>query len=1212
MKGFARSPLMVLTLSLLPTASSSAWAQSDREAGLFAEAQQLPMRAQSVAIEVRGGEATVAILQTFENPGQRVAQADFRMPMPEGASLDGFGYWRGERYLESSLREKGEAQVRHRGAAEKGRASGLAKSSAGAVSFSVYPVEAGGSQRVLVRLRLPVVNELGRSHISLPVASLLGGAPVKTMVDARLEAESGVKEWGFEGGAPVMLQRGERTLHLAAQVATVGHLWWREKRDPLEVRADAVPLAEGDHGLVIKAFLSSQGYEDLVRRTVVFVDASFSMRRKLVQVERALRRLGPSTEIHGVASGHEVFTAPGELLKSIEGGALGHSLDPFLLRAGLRAQGCEGGGRCLVLSDGPGVSEGMGGTEVRALVLAEAEEAAHYVDRLPGGTEVHRVDGDSGSKLDARVDRMVRPILRVISVRSLAGHPVELLDPVRDVAAGGVLRVSARVAQISPLEVWLEAAGGERLLTVPAEPAAPLAGPIVRRSVYRSELARMMRRYRRALKDEATPRVDLEALRAEIVALSLREDIPTALTARQVDDPELSLAAIKGGDPHLTIADRPDRTAAYAIYPFGELRSMVRDEARGEWVDRFLAPRHWSERAYAVGLFETFDDGTTSSRETFYLLDDRAPNAQLAWIDDNLVVDTRKSTWEVSMVRVLAPRMPPVVLAAVGNKWKTPTDDLPARFEVEIRDRAGNRSAFAVRIQGGELEVEGEGYGAEDRPRQLPVEKVRLQARGAGPYSASLDGNTMFVQLPTGRVRFAVDDLGLQSLDVLSFLELEVGSEDTGRKYLVGLRDGHLLALTCRQGDCRAEAVEGTFSAHPVRGLVRYRDQILVAILGQGLFRLVGERLVRTDYELPTRFVSALAVLGSRVYVGTLYDGLWRLVGPRAIKTRFPVSHVDGLELIHGRLWIRSVGGRYLRRGTDRFVRRGAPSLEVGQDDLTSVVAHCGRVYAGGFDSGLFEVSDDGRLVSVPLSKRGSIRARHVNALASFDGSLWVGTEAGLIEVRDQTRRWVLKSAVHGLASGQSGLAVASSGGVYVVPNAGGAADRRDVANTGARSAFSTVGWFEGSLYAGSIDGLYRIDGDRMQPLGGLEGYRGGWVTALLGTEEGLFIGSYADGVWRLPGRDRAVHAVTGLEDMWVPFRGLAGFDGGLWVGGLGMSPRWRRSEDGQVYRWAVPARDVNDVVLLGNGRALLATDEGPVWLKRAPARVAVDARRLR
>ncbi|MEL6187758.1 MAG: hypothetical protein AAFU79_24310, partial [Myxococcota bacterium] len=558
------------------------------------------------------------------------------------------------------------------------------------------------------------------------------------------------------------------------------------------------------------------------------------------------------------------------------------------------------------------------------LALADPEELQHVQGRLPGGAVVHR-DADPSARLAERIDALVRPSLRIVGVQAASGAPVELLDARRSAPAGSVLRLPARLPNLEPVDLELEVAGQPLPFRVTPQLARGEEAKGVRRAVYRAELARMARRFRTASGDERV------SLKERITALSLREDIPTAFTARQVDDPELSLAAIKGGDPHLTLADVPDRSGAVAIYPFGEIRELVRDWARREWVDRFLAPRHWPEHAYRVDVQERFIDGTQDRRHVWYLLDDALPEVDIS-VEEELVVVRTEDAAGVSSVRALADGRATVLTNGVG--WQVGLDELPQTFELEIRDRAGNLSRREVVQNEGGIEVRVVPEWAPAKPT-IPQARLSIRAEGHGRYPARWFQGQLEVQAGRSLLRIPEPPRGLASLQVEAHLEL---GQD---RHLLGFADGSLLDVDCREA-CRAGSVEGTRRAHPVRGLAAHGGRVFVAVLGVGLMELEDGRLRPSEVPLPTRFVSDVIAFRGKLYVATLYDGLWRIVAGRGIKTRFPGAHVDHLEVAGERLALVTGSGRFERVGTDRFRRTGDARFSTGQDDLTSIAQHRG------------------------------------------------------------------------------------------------------------------------------------------------------------------------------------------------------------------------------------------------------------------------------
>ena len=104
------------------------------------------------------------------------------------------------------------------------------------------------------------------------------------------------------------------------------------------------------------------------------------------------------------------------------------------------------------------------------------------------------------------------------------------------VAEGGVLRLFGRIDDRSDVEVrgTIDDEPFSEILTVGMLDGGSPVASAVRRGVFREVLASWMDRYRHE---------PGEALKNRIVEVSLREGIPTALTALQVDDPRLAAVA---------------------------------------------------------------------------------------------------------------------------------------------------------------------------------------------------------------------------------------------------------------------------------------------------------------------------------------------------------------------------------------------------------------------------------------------------------------------------------------------------------------------------------------------------------------------------------------------------------------------------------------------------------------------------------------------
>ena len=1195
------SPLALLAL-LAP--SSPVFAQDDTRAGLFTEARQLPMVSQAMHLQVDGDEAVLHLSQVFVNDGPALGQADYQLHLPQGATVESFGFWNEDRYLEARLQARDEARAAHTAAAGEGRQTAILEREGSVHAFSVYPVEAGASKQIELRLRLPVESEGGRRELRLPVDELLGQPGAVSAVSVDLSSERPLAEVGLSTthGDAV----GYRMLRQQAQemlLATTTHealvLHWQEDAPALDLVARAAQTPDGT-ALALRVALNEVEEQAATwSRVVVVVDGSRSMARRQRAVEAALARV------------EEVATVP-VIQRRLEVDRLTWTE----VEAALGGQGCEAESRCVVLTDAqlPGIGAAEG-HPAELLVLADPHEASHFAGQLPPRAAVVQPGVDPAARLRAAVDQAVLPVMTVTRL-TVDGRDLTPLSPGPwRLAEGGLLRLSV-----------LDGAGsldGRTLRVEALVNGAPLAREVVvqpagegadrvRKAVFRDQLAAMMRGW----KDQPE-----EDLKERITALSLREGIPTAFTSLQVDDPELSLVAIKPGDPTLSLEGSPGVTEVVAWYPFGQARRLRAED--GQFSDRFLVPRAWEERAYRVDTFSRRADGRVVQQGVWYVLDEAAPEARLSLEAGELVVHTGPQTPEIGAVEVHAPgqtwRLARTEEQALD--WRWPAAELPEAFTVVVRDRAGNVARWPARIEESGLVVEAQGREGARQAQVAEALPALVPSLAAGEGSMQVEGHLAVVHLADQSLRFDARGLGLRSLRLTAATRVE------GR-LLLGTAGGDLLDLRCLEADavagalpgmgCVARRLETGRPEHPITGIVPLPDGgALVGVLGDGLYTLRGERLARSPHNVGSRFVTGIVrAPDGDVLIGTAYNGLWRLPSGRgeAVRSTFPHTHVSGLrapgDLLAAlpvlEVEVDSGHGRFLRLARDRFQYDGPGlnELQAGAPDLVDLAVVGDQTWVAGFDSGLWRVGPEGERVVVPLDLR--VAETRINTLALHAGRLWLGTEGGLLSLDpdrpEGSLRRELPAATHDLDSGARGLSVATSEGLYVVDGDG--ARRVDLEGPQALPGVGTgrylsVAWHGGDLYAGTLDGLIHlraIDGAfEAAPITAADGLEASWVTALLSDGDRLWVGTYADGLWTVQGGSVAV--VPELAGQWIPPHALARVGPELWVGGIGMAPV-RLSETGRAQAVSIPVRDVNAVLPAPDGGLWMATSDGLVRVR--------------
>ncbi len=1182
-------------------APTTALAQDDTAAGLFTEARQLPLVSQAIAVEVDGDDALLHLTQVFANDGEALAQADYALRLPESATVEGFGFWHDDRYLEAALQEREAARTAHHEAAAEGRATALLHSEGRRELFSVYPVEAHGLQQVEVSLRLPVEVEGGRRELLLPVDHFLGQAGPVSTVSVRLRSPRPVEEvalLGTDGSAlpTTTLARGEHHAMLATSSRAPIVLRWQEDAPPLDVDARRVDTPDGQ-ALGLRVSMQEAPARPDFERVELFVDGSRSMKRRRGAVDAAVARVQARSTVpvmvHGFADG------------SLHDGVLreGRHATWDELRPHLAETGCGSVARCVVLTDAQllGIAAAEG-APAELIVLADSHELAFFDDALPPRAARYQPGVEPLARLLALIDAAVLPVLEIDELRW--GDTVLEAEGPRPwrVAEGGLLRLHA-IADIPAPDAALEVQahlGTEPLRwSLPVNVASGSAGSNLRRAAYRDRLAAWMH----GLADQPD-----DSLRQAIVDLSLREGIPTALTSLQVDDPELSLVAIKPGDPTLRVDGAPGVTDVLAWYPFGDMRRLQRDGE--DFSDRFLVPRAWDQRAYRVEVFSRHADGEVTASHTWYLLDETLPDARLSLEGGALVVDTGDATPDIGAVELHADgrterlHLDTATPSQAPHQWRS-TVPLAERFTVVVRDRAGNVLRLPASMVDGTLSLPT----AITPPAPPPLLDTTEPPLRYESDSAEVEGHTAVVHLARRSLHFDLRGLHLRSLRLTAALDL-------GDRVLLGTRGGDLLDLRCAGVDCVAApaAVAGGpgTTEHPITGLVLQPDgRVLVGVLGQGV-QILDERALRpAPVQTGSRFVTGLAQApDGDVLVGTAYDGLWRLVDGRALKSRFPHDHVAGIRAPGDPLAgdpvedieIDSGFGRFLRLARDRFSWAG-PGLnarDLGADDLVDLVQVGDTTFVAGFDSGLWRRGPEGELT--PLGLPLSADDARINRLALFDDRLWLATDGGLLSLDpDRPERGVqrhLDAACHDLSAGNR-LAVASTAGLFVLD----ADTPRRIDIEGpmldprvGSGRYLSVAWHEGALWAGTLDGLLRATpegaGYSLAPVNATDGFEASWVTALLSDGDRLWVGTYADGLWEVGERPRRVAA---LANQWVPPGALRSMGDALWVGGIGMPSARLDLDTGRARAIDVPVRDVNAALPLDDGGLLLATSDGLV-----------------
>jgi len=131
-----------------------------------------PMLVDSVDVHVviRGLLAETTTVMTFRNPHRRVLEGELMFPLPEGATVSGYGLDVGGALVEGVIVEKHQARIAFEAEVRKGVDPGLVEWVAGNnFRTRVYPIPARGTRTVMVRYVSPLIGTADEAAYLLPL-----------------------------------------------------------------------------------------------------------------------------------------------------------------------------------------------------------------------------------------------------------------------------------------------------------------------------------------------------------------------------------------------------------------------------------------------------------------------------------------------------------------------------------------------------------------------------------------------------------------------------------------------------------------------------------------------------------------------------------------------------------------------------------------------------------------------------------------------------------------------------------------------------------------------------------------------------------------------------------------------------------------------------------------------------------------------------------
>jgi Ca-activated chloride channel family protein len=169
------SILRLLLFSLLMIGSAAAQSEPDRSPQLLFQDNGKPrailLEKLDTHVQIRGLLAETTMIMTFHNPHNRVLEGEMNFPLPEGATVSGYGLDVNGQLVEGVIVEKNKARVAFEAEVRKGVDPGLVEWTRGnSFKTRVYPIPAKGSRTVMVRYVSEIDGDATQGVFVLPMA----------------------------------------------------------------------------------------------------------------------------------------------------------------------------------------------------------------------------------------------------------------------------------------------------------------------------------------------------------------------------------------------------------------------------------------------------------------------------------------------------------------------------------------------------------------------------------------------------------------------------------------------------------------------------------------------------------------------------------------------------------------------------------------------------------------------------------------------------------------------------------------------------------------------------------------------------------------------------------------------------------------------------------------------------------------------------------
>ncbi len=511
---------------------------------------------------------------------------------------------------------------------------------------------------------------------------------------------------------------------------------------------------------------------------------------------------------------------------------------------------------------------------------------------------------------------------------------------------------------------------------------------------------------------------------------------------------------------------------------------------------------------------------------------------------------------------------------------------------------AGTRAGLA-RFDGRRFST----WRAEDTPA-LRIHNVRaLRVDRAGDLWIGTNGGTGVIRRHAGHFETFEERIGHRGNVMLDMLEDRSGTFWFGSGgSVMKLHDGAFSTLRqlgdlpiVGSTDCLAEAADGAIWVCTLSGAIRWHD---------GRAQRFGAEHGLTGMPV----TSLLAEPDGTLWIGTQGAGLFAH-DQRGFR-RIPVQAGDGQPLVagivrdrDGNLWIATRAG--LGRVTDDHVELAPPGSAVAEQLQSLLEDAEGNLWAGTRTAGVVRLSAGSFTALAPELFQGR---SGMSVTGDADGTVWVGTAgAGLLRMAPGGHSRLTMADGHLCTDIVWATTIDSQGGVWVGGDLGARVtlcrlDPRTgvVREFGYPQGMPRVGirvissLRDGSLWVGTIEGLYRLDGDHFVREELPDTGKQFETYAIVLDRDGVLWVAAANRLYRRQdGKWRWFDSAHGLTNGQI-FSLHEADNGALWIGTLdGFSRMYQGKLTGWKHRRGFRSGPVYQVVPDAKGDLWLCTPEG-------------------